>query len=172
MVEQITIQTALLVLQSVSLTIGVIYHIMILRNNQRTQRMTLETRQAGLLMQIYNRWSAHDFQDAWQLWNSFDYDSLEQGIEVFKMARAEKAKGILSAFFEGIGVLVKEELVDIRLVADLLASPIMTFWEKIAPIIGELRNYNESPRELVETENLYNVLKKYLDENPEFLKTE
>jgi len=167
MIDQNSIETVVTVIQAVTLTLAAFYYILTLQNNQRTQRQSLETRQAQLFMQIYNRWSGQDFQDAWQLWNSFEFNSLEQGIEVFRMARARRARGILSAFFEGIGVLVKEELIDIRLVAELISVPIEVFWDKISPIIDELREYENNPRELTETEYLYKALKKFIEEHPE-----
>jgi len=127
MIDQNSLQTAATLIQAVTLQIGAFYYLLSLRNSQRTQRESLETRQAQLFMQVYNRWSGQDFQDAWQLWNSFEFNSLEQGIEVFRMARARRARGVLTAFFEGIGVLVKEDLIDIRLVAELISVPIEVF---------------------------------------------
>jgi hypothetical protein len=37
------------------------------------------------------------------------------------------------AFFEGIGVLVKRQLIDINLVADMLSTPIIMVWKIIEP---------------------------------------
>jgi hypothetical protein len=75
-----------------------------------------------------------------------------------------------SNYYEGVGVLVKENLVDIRLVAELIAGTTRKFWEIHAPIVAEMRRYTEQPRFLSETEYLYNRLMRYMDEHPE-LKT-
>lgn len=50
---EITYQMVLSTLQTLSLGVGVIYYIMTLQNTRRNQQLTLETRQAQLLMQIY-----------------------------------------------------------------------------------------------------------------------
>ena len=76
----------------------------------------------------------------------------------------------LATFYEGLGVLVKEGYIDIRLVALLMTGRIRVFWEKFEPIIDELREFHNYPRWMSETEYLYNELMKYLDEHPE-LKT-
>jgi hypothetical protein len=75
----------------------------------------------------------------------------------------------VGAYMEGIGVLVKEKLVDIRLVAILMKSTIMHFWEKLEPVVMELRKELDYPV-ASETEHLYMTLIKYMDEHPE-LKT-
>ena len=39
---------------------GFTYYVMTVRNSQRMQQMTLETRQAQLFMQVYDRWASRD----------------------------------------------------------------------------------------------------------------
>ena len=41
--------------------------------------------------------------------------------------------------FEGIGVLLKRELIDIRQVNDLMPLTVMSIWEKLEPLIVEAR---------------------------------
>jgi hypothetical protein len=59
--------------------------------------------------------------------------------------------------------------VRIRLVALLISNPTLVYWEKLEPIIQDLRSDTVAgrARALTETEYLYNELVKYLDEHPE-----
>ncbi len=77
------------------------------------------------------------------------------------------AYAILVGFFEGLGVFVREGLVDIRLVALLMTGYTKVFFEKIAPYLEEVRVIYGMPRMLSETEYLYHRLMKYLEEHPE-----
>ena len=54
------VQTLLGYLTPISLTVGVVYYILTLRNTRRNQEMQLETRQAQLFMQIYDRRSSSE----------------------------------------------------------------------------------------------------------------
>jgi hypothetical protein len=73
----------------------------------------------------------------------------------------------MGSFFEGVGVLVREGFLDIRLVALLMTGNIRNFWDKTAPIINEFRTASNWPRLLIETEYLYNELMKYHKQNPD-----
>lgn len=53
------------------------YYVMTLRITQNNLKANLETRQAQLLMNIYERWAEPEFQDAWlsiTKWEWRDYD--------------------------------------------------------------------------------------------------
>ncbi len=48
--------TLAIVLTGLGLTASILYYTMVLRNANKTQQLALETRQAQLFMQMYNRW--------------------------------------------------------------------------------------------------------------------
>ena len=58
-----------------------------------------------------------------------------------------------------LGSIVKEKLVDIRLVANLIGSMIQSFWEKYEPIIIEMRQRYNTPKIMPMTEYLYEQVK-------------
>jgi hypothetical protein len=62
MAEPITIQIMLTYLTLISVPVGVLYHIMTLRNTRKTQQLALETRQAQLFMNLYETWRSIDFR--------------------------------------------------------------------------------------------------------------
>lgn len=80
------------------------------------------------------------------------------------------ALSTLIGYYEGVGTLVKENMLSIRWVALLFGGWTRMFWEKIKPVAEEVRVYNDVPRTWSETEYLYNELMKYMKEHPE-LKT-
>jgi len=73
----------------------------------------------------------------------------------------------ISGWFEGLGVLVKSDLVPIGFVALFLPRVISNFWEKFGPYILEVRVRTDNPRVHSEMEYLYNTLKAYVEEHPE-----
>jgi len=77
-----------------------------------------------------------------------------------------RAWGTIVGFYEGVGVLVKEGLIDIRLVALLMTGTTTLFWRKMEPFIDEIRR-RAYPRAYIETEYLYNALMDYIKEHPE-----
>ena len=198
MVEQVTFQTLFQFLQTVGILVGVFYYIMTIRTNQRNQEISLknqeltlqsqeltrkaqeqalETRQAQLFMNIYNQSFANqEWLDAYTKvmrthWESYeeymqkqDWNSDESDSEFIRAAN------LVYCFYEGLGVFVKEWLVDIRMIALTMTHMTRTLWEKIAPIIYEMRKRRNYPRALSEFEYLYDELMKYIEEHPE-LKT-
>lgn len=192
------IQTLIGYMTPISLTIGVFYYIMTIRTNQRNQEISLknqeltlqsqeltrkaqeqalETRQAQLFMNIYNQSFANqEWLDAYTKvmrthWESYeeymqkqDWNSDESDSEFIRAAN------LVYCFYEGLGVFVKEGLVDIRMIALTMTYMTRTLWEKIAPMIYKSREQLNYPRMLSEFEYLYDELMKYIEEHPE-LKT-
>ena len=77
---------------------------------------------------------------------------------------------MFTSVWEGVGVMVRENLIDIRLVALTASGDIMILWEKLFPLIEGLREHNNWPRFSVEYEYLYNEIKRFMEEHAE-LKT-
>ena len=65
-------------------------------------------------------------------------------------------------FYEGLGVLVREGLLSIRLVALLMTGPTLAFWRKIEPYVEDARKIGH-PRAYIETEYLAKRLIEYVE---------
>jgi len=169
---EITYQMVLSTLQTVGILVGIVYYITIMRNSQRNQQMQLETRQAQLFMQLYNRYK-DDTRDL-DINKSFldvEIESLEDFQRLYEDDEDfSRTLAALGGFYEGIGVMVREGYIPVRLVALQWAGVTRRFWEKVEPFISHFREIREFPRAWSETEYLYNELMKYLEEHPE-LKT-
>jgi hypothetical protein len=168
MVELASLQAVSYIMGSLGVFVAAVYYISTLRNNQRTQQLQLDTRQAQLFMQIYSQ-SHNDpsFLDALRKVMSLQWSTFEEYRNLLKHDENARATQRVGSFYEGLGVLVKENFVDIRLVALLMTIMTRTWWEKYKPIIEEGRRQTGYPRWLSESEYLYNELMKYIKEHPE-----
>jgi len=135
---EITYQMVLSTVQTVSLVVGVIYYITIMRANQRSQKHADDTRKIQLLMQIHGSqdvdWSTRrsevinmDFED---------FDDFEK-----KMDRVTFAKvAITWSEWNTLGLLLKNGFIDPEMMFEFLQyrGPIY-HWEKYGDIIKEWR---------------------------------
>ena len=157
------VQTAYYMVAATGVLVAAIYYIV----NMRT---TLQTRQAQLFMQLYDRWT---FDIADKFWDFLD-DDISTAEELLDRQKTDKEfrrrTAILSRYHEGVGVLVRFGLLDIRYIAYLASWPTRMYWEKLKPIIEDIRRLQNAPRSDSESEYLYNELMKYLEKHSE-LKT-
>ncbi len=185
---EITYQMVLNTLQTAGILVGIFYYVMTLRNQRKNQEISLrnqeltlkaqeqalETRQAQLFMNIYDRrLNNPHFDDVnhriqglrWKDWDEyqalFDYTNPETRDNHLAMST-------MMNFYQGVGVLVKANLVDIRLISHLMSNSTKEFWEKVEPIVEEAREDWYGPGFLIDTEYLYNELMKYSEEHPDF----
>ena len=75
---------------------------------------------------------------------------------IFSGSPSQMAIPMISNFFEGVGILLHEKLIDISLV-DGLVKPI---WEKIEPVAEGLRRDMNEPKLWEYFEYLYNEMEK------------
>ncbi|MHA1543173.1 MAG: DUF4760 domain-containing protein, partial [Candidatus Hodarchaeales archaeon] len=108
-----------------------------------------------------------DYLEAQGKFNDLEWSTAEDFLEDWRNPEGRKTLGTLGAWYEGLGVLVKENLLDIRVVALLLTQLVIQFWDKLIPVIDEVREARMGPRFWIETEYLYNQLIKYIKEHPE-----
>ncbi|MHA2393461.1 MAG: DUF4760 domain-containing protein [Promethearchaeota archaeon] len=143
---------------------GLTYYVMTVRNTQRNQQMQLDTRQAQLFMQIYSlfndqKWM-QNYLDVIYRWDFTDFEDWlgKYGPE----ADSESASkyGSLMAYFEGVGVLVDQGLIDTEAVSRLLSTNLIYLWEKMGPLIKERRKLMNNPFTWEYVEWLYNRVKK------------
>ena len=160
--------------------VGIGYYILNIQNNQRnqtlslkTQQQTLETRQAQLFMGIYNQTNSRDFVAARTFVAQQDFSNFADFMQIYdrnlnpeSLINYESLDYMIN-FYEGLGVLVKENLIPIRYVALLMAGITRKLWEKHALVVDEIRKAENQPRIASEWEYLYNELMKYMEEHPE-----
>jgi hypothetical protein len=139
---------------------GFTYYVLTVRNSQRNQQMQLETRQAQLFMQVYTQWRdpdrlrllAKSYQMEWD-----DYYDFQKKYGVENMEE-RLPYSYLSYFYEGVGVLIEEGLIDIELVAKLMAGDVKGYWDRFGPFILDHRRIGNYPDYFFHVEYLYREL--------------
>lgn len=118
---------------------GVIIALQQLRDIKHTRKTELETRQAQLFMQIYNRFNSKAFvsqlNDLRFRWNVTEFDDFMQKYGPFTNPEGWDSMASTTYFLEGIGVLMKKGLIDPEIVDDLMSGVIVSVWEKIEPSV-------------------------------------
>lgn len=161
MAEPVTLQTLLTYLTLISVPVGVVYHILTLRNTKRNQELTLETRQAQLFMQVASQSiSDPEFMKAWMRIRAGDWETYEELTEWQKDPKNMDASLRVGGLLESLAVLVKEELINIRLVDHLMANIVIDYWRKYGPALTEILETGGMEGEM-EVEYLYQTLKEY-----------
>ena len=144
-------QTVSIVLTGIGMIIALTYYSLQIRNQNRT-------RQAQLFMQIYNRWTDTEFNENFidvinRDWK--DYDDWNTKFSERVNPQASARQRTIGQYFEGVGVLVYRNLIDVNLVDDMMSSLLLIFWEKQKPVIMGLRERFSRPQILEWTEYLY-----------------
>jgi len=157
----IDIQTISILIAAASVVIGVSDFILSSRYAREERRRELETRQAQLFMTIYDSFHHPEFFDRYTDFLSWHWDDYDDFMKRYgpKNPKAWYGMGSVAAFFEGIGVLVHQKLIDVDLVAQLMARHVLLFWERIRPISEGMRKQLKMPDIDMWLEYLYNEIK-------------
>ena len=147
-------------IQTVGLLVGISYYILSLRNQSKA-------RKTQLYLQMVNKFSEPDFLEAIGKFNALEWSTAEDFIEEWRTPEGSVTIRTLANWYEGLGVLVKENLLDMRVVALLLTGLVIQFGDKFIPVIDDVREALEWPRFYIEAEYLYDQLMKYIKEHPE-----
>ena len=156
MVDQVLLQSVSYVAAAIGVCLAAVYYIVTVRNNNRT-------RQAQLFMQIYDHFREPEFMKTFSDimdWQWSDYEDFEKKYGRKTNPEAWYKFGSMAGYFEGIGILVQQGLLDIKLVDSLLKAHIIWFWDKIKPISVEMRRKYKLPEMDQWKEYLYTEIKK------------
>jgi hypothetical protein len=161
----VAFDTILNVIPILSLVVVLAYYSLQIRNQNKS-------RQAQVYLTLYNKWDEKQ-QKAHAALRAAEFSNIDEYLEKYgpdTNPEFQHHVGQLINFYEGIGVMVKEGFLSMRLVALSWAGAIRVFWEKFEPIMDDLCEYYDYPRLWSETIYLCRELMKYMDEHPE-LKT-
>ncbi len=137
------------------------------KKEQETRERELSTRQAQMFMNIYNQLITKEFTKALHTFYSHKWSNWAEYQETLKDPDFQEAQGIIGTYYEGLGVLVREGYLDIRLIALLICGQTLLVWGKFKPIINEAREELGFSRFMSESEYLYDELLNYLKLHPE-----
>jgi hypothetical protein len=134
----------------------------------KSQQHSLETRQAQLFMGLYQSLYSRDFTQAEFLLFKIEMKNVGDMEKLMRDNVDEyQAWNMYGTFYEGLGVLVRENFIDVRLVAELMSGMIVQFWSRYREVILDCRQVWDWPRFLVEVEYLADAVVRYGREHPE-----
>lgn len=152
MVDQLTLQTIGILLTGLTVSIAAIYYTLTLRYTRKNQEMSLkaqeqalETRQAQLIMNLSDTYRDKEFRRQFyrfvfqQEWE--DFEDWWSKFDPRKNVDTIADTGALMGFYEGIGFLVKKDLIDIEYVDDLFGPGMSMIWGKYKPLLYDSRDF-------------------------------
>ena len=159
-----------IIFAGLSIAASIVYYASVLRNANKTQQLALETRQAQLFWNIYDKIESREHTEMLNKILSRTFDTPQELHE--KYGRESNPVAYydwmyFSDLYEGLGVLVREGFVDIRFIALLMSGGVKRYWEKYGPVFQDFRDSWGWPRVAVEVEYLYNQIMEYASKHPE-----
>lgn len=139
-----------------SIIIGVIFTILELRHFNRT-------RKTEIIMKIYDRFSSREMVLAINKVGASTFVSLDDYRKRYGFTEVTE----IAVLFEGLGVLLEQNLIDIDLVNRLFGPTLELLWERMKPVIYAMRKGLNQPFFFSHYEYLVNTLKTYRKKNSE-----
>jgi hypothetical protein len=165
---EITYQMVLSTLQTLALIVGIAYYLIIMRNSQRAQQMTLLIRQSEILKQILDKTTSIEGSKYNTICSQAEWSDYDEWFERYSSDEDYRmAFNYWMNCFEHTGVYLKEDIFDIRLLALRSASGFIWYWERHRDVIYERRKRLNRRRYCDMWEYAYDQLMEYLEEHPE-----
>ena len=155
----VDVQTVSIAIASAGVFAAAVYYIIQIRHQTKVRETDLVIR-----MNPWMNVSGSELTDAiaktWSL-EYKDYDDFVERYGPYSLDKPEqKAVHMLMNYFEGIGMLLKRNLMDPDFAWDLFGSGYFLAWEKVKPWVEGLRKQWNMPDSYSFFEYLYNEMKK------------
>jgi hypothetical protein len=144
------ISTIATIVTTVSIVIGVIFALLELRH-------LTETRKTEIIMRIYDRFGTREIVEAINRVGASKFESLDDYRNKYGFTEAVE----VAVLFEGIGVLLEQNLIDVKMVDRLFGSTLNLLWERMQPLIYAMRKGLNEPFFFSHFEYLINRLSAY-----------
>jgi hypothetical protein len=112
------IATLSTIVATISIVVGVIFTVLELRHLRTT-------RKTEIIMKIYDRFSSKEMVEAMNKVGSIQFDNLEE----YRKKYGFTDVAMIAVLFEGLGVLLEQNLIDIDLVNRLFGPTLDLLWE-------------------------------------------
>jgi hypothetical protein len=149
----VDIPTISAIVVAVSVVVGLVFTLMELRHLARTRR-------TDVIMRIYDRFGTKEMVEAINSVGQMKFQKAE-----FPPKSEMTGVTQVAIYFEGLGVLLQQKLIDIELVDSLFGPSLVSLWEPIFPMIQGMRDNLKEPFFFSHFEYLYNRLNGYRKKN-------
>jgi hypothetical protein len=140
---------------AVGVLVGVVYYILEIRHQSRLRQTESVTR-----LSPYFNMNAREMQEAITQVCSIEYENYKDYLEKYSGKAEDTTLKILGNYFEGIGILVDKKLVGADIVYSFWGDIVQSSWEKIQPLVTDMRKDNDDPNMFLFWEHLYNEMKR------------
>jgi hypothetical protein len=152
----VDIQTVSIAVASASVTLAAIYYIWQIRHQNKV-------RQTDLVMRLYSALYSKEFTEALTTYLTADFKDYNDFIEKYGPSipssnPVQIAGQMVFSYFDAVGELLHKKLIDMETVEDLFQ--VRLYWEKIQPLMKDIRKHINEPRMFEWFEYLYNEMKK------------
>jgi len=148
--------TILSMVTTVSVVIGVIFALMELRH-------LTGTRKTEIIMKVYERFSDKEIVEAMsRVLTAGKFESLEDYGKKYGLTEAI----MIANLYEGLGVLLEQNLIDIKMIDSLFGPMGNSLWKRMQPVVYALREFVHQPFFLSHFEYLVKRLNIYRKEAP------
>jgi len=158
---EITIPLVLDIIRTIGIIVGIIYYLTIMRNNQKSQRQSEETRKIQLLLD-HNRYIMN--RNDWNSVMNMEWDDYDDFISKYGWESDpdlyDKRNGVWRRMHFS-GLLVRDGLIDISTFVDYIGDNAPIMWNKFRDIIEEQRILFDNPELYVGIEYLAKEVEKY-----------
>jgi hypothetical protein len=150
----VDVPTITAIIVAISVVVGLVFTLMELRHLARTRR-------TDVIMRIYDRFGSKEMVEAMN------------SVGRLRSMKAEfppqaELTGVtqIAIVFEGLGVLLEQNLIDIKLVDSLFGPTLVSLWDPIHPVINGMRESLKEPFFFSHFEYLHDRLNEYRIEHP------
>lgn len=122
------------IVATLGIIIGVIFTLFELRHFRKT-------RKTEIIMKIYDRFSSRELVEAINKVGNSKFTNIEDYTKNYGFTEVAE----IAVLFEGLGVLLEQDLIDIDLVDSLFGPTLDVLWVRIKPIIDAMRKGLNEP---------------------------
>ena len=144
----VELNTVLNLLQTISIVVGITYYLMVLNNQQKSQRHAEETRKATLFMQSYRDTATREMQILSMELFAWEWDDYEDFVKKYVSDPIKSGKWVtFFLYFCGLGILLDEGYIpaDILYKMDQSGMATIMYWSKFKPIVERERINHNNP---------------------------
>ena len=153
----VDIQTVSIAIATTSVVIGVVYYVLQIRHQDKMRHL-------DLFMRLYSTWGSGDMLNAHRRFLALEVENYDSWVKkhgpVTEPSQIWTDIDRIGWFFNLMGFLVKEKIVNIKLVDELLGYWVIKAWENIKPLVYGWRKQYNIPESYCWFEYLYNEMKK------------
>jgi hypothetical protein len=146
----IDIPTLSSLVTTVSIIVGVVFTLLEIRHFNKT-------RKTEIIMKIYDRFGSREIVEAMNKVGAAKFESFEDYSKKYGLTDITE----IAVLFDGIGVLLEQNLIDVNMVDQLFGTTLYLLWDKIKPVIYAMRKGLNEPAFFAHFENLINKLNEH-----------